>query len=411
MMDLPNSGKEDKDIEAFNTTRQILELISYYTTPVICFDQLDGTEIADEEDITVGGFTKAQVVATLAMDLYNNLKQGILITALYARTWQSEVRTIAAVDAASDRIAHHEIELQLLNPDNAVLLVSNWLETFYNQHDLTPPHVLYPFEEAKLRELGEERPTVREVLQWCAKNFSPVVIDPNKQLEKIYQEIENQLEDYSDDNEKIANALAFGLQQLKGQTLEGVTIQDLDREVRPKGRHRGNINFRILGEENGDSVKIGVCVCQSSHGKTVGAAVKYLTWYKDFDLTRGCLVRSKSIASHWRIANEHRDQLLNQQGGEWVSFKDEEIKPLLTLHQMFKELDREVFSDADFRRFIDEKHPLNENALIREILSDPSGQAPSEVIDEDDELEKLLSQEVTTSEGEDSEDLDLLEVA
>lgn len=417
MMDLPDLSKENRDVEAFNTVRQILALISYYTTPVICFDELDGSELADEADPMLAGYSRAQVVGSLAKDIYNNLKRGVLITAMYAQTWREDFQAAGFqsggfVNAAKDRIAHKEVALSLLKPDDVVMLVAYWLEDFYSKLGLTPPHAVYPFEESQLRDLGDGA-TVRDILQWCAQNFSPVVIDPSKKLDKIYQQVEGSLEEFSDDSEKIAHALAFGLQHLQGQTVESVTLKGLDREVHPKWRHKGRINFRILGEENGKEVKIGVCVSQDSHGKTVGAVIKYLTLYGEFGLTRGCLVRNKSIPQHWQGANTNLDQLQNKQGGEWVSFKDEEIKPLLTLHKMFKELNREVFTEEEFWRFTNEKHPIANNSLIQEILSDPSGQAPKEVIDEDREIEELFSQEIANSSDstEESDDLDLLSVA
>jgi hypothetical protein len=412
MMDLPDLSKEDREVEAFNIARQVLELISYYTTPVICFDELDGTELADEDDPMLGGYSRAQVVGSLAKDIYNNLKRGVLITAMYAKTWNEDFKSISFVTAIRDRIAHKEIELNFLKPDTVVMLVAYLLEDFYSKQGLTPPHAVYPFDESKLRELGDGA-TVRDVLQWCAQNFSPAKIDPVEKLEKIYHQVEATLEDISEDNGKIASALAFGLQHLQGQVIEGVTIKELDREVQPKWKHKGCINFRILGEENGKEVKIGVCVSQDSHGRTVGAAIKHLTWYKDFGLTRGCLVRAKSIQKNWQTANASLKQLLEKQGGEWISFKDEEIKPLLTLHKIFRELDKELFTDEDFQRFINEKHPVSNNTLIREILSDPSGQSPTEVVDEDGELERLFSEELANApdDNENSEDLDLLSVA
>jgi hypothetical protein len=413
MMDLPDLSKEERDIEAFNSARQILTLISSYTIPVICFDELDGTEFADEDDPMLAGYTRAQVVGSLAKDLYNNLQRGILITAMYEKTWSEEFKSTASVTATKDRIAHREIQLKSLKPDDVVMLVAYWLEDFYSKQGLTPPHTLYPFEESKLRELGDGA-TVRDVLQWCAQNFSPIAIDLNKKLENIYKQIKENLDEFFDDNEKIANALAFGFQSLNGRTIEGVTLKELDREVNPRWKHRGSINFRILGEEKGKEVKIGVCVSQDSHGKTVGANIKYLTTlYQDLDLTRGCLVRAKSIQQNWQVANQYLPMLTNEKGGEWVSFKDEEIRPLIALHKMYKELDREVFTDEIFFKFVDEKLLITNNPLIREILSDPSGQAPKEVIDEDSELEELFSQELANASDttEESEEIDLLSVA
>lgn len=412
LMGLPNPNKADRESDAFSTACQILNLISTYTTPVICFDELDGAELADEDDPMLGGFTRAQVVASLEKDIYNNLRHGILISGMYARTWNDEFQAaINMIGAAKDRIAHEKLELTSLKADGAIDLVSTWLTAFYSQHNLTPPHLLYPFEESQIREVGEGA-SVRDVLQWCARNFANGIdVDPIERLEKIYQVTEFSLEDCSDDNQKIAAAIAFGLKHLKGQTIEGVTLQDLDPVVKPKSGHNGFINFRILGIENEKPVKIGVCVCQNSNGNSVKAAVKYLNDYKSFDLTRGCLIRGKDIPKHWKVANTYLQTLLNEKGGEWVPLKMDTIRPILTLHQMSKELDRDIFSDEVFLRFIEEKYPLSENPLIREILSDPSGQAPEEVIDEDAELERLLSESIDLETPEETEFSELLSVA
>jgi hypothetical protein len=413
-MDLPNPEKQDRDIEAFDNARQILDLISHYTTPVICFDELDGTEIASEENPSLSGFTRAQTVASLAKDLYNSLKRGVLLTAMYAKTWNYEFTAgwqLQTANAAIDRIAHEKLELSPnMKPDDVVSVVSHWLGRFYNEHGLKPPHSVYPFKEDELRDLGKDEPVVRDVLQWCAQNFGKShVTPPTEKLKALYKSIEASLEDYLDDNERIANAIAFSLDLLIGQTVEGVTLKGLDREVRPK-KHYGFINFRILGDENGKDVKIGVAVVQNSNGNSVKAAIKYLTQYSMFDLSRGCLVRAKSIQSHWTVTNQYLDTLQNELGGEWVSFKDEEIKPLLALYELFKSFDRDVISEEAFQQFVEETHPLIENSLIREILSDPSGEKPDDLIDEDDELAQLLQADSPT-ESDNLEDLELLFVA
>ncbi|MBW4658145.1 MAG: hypothetical protein KME15_05690 [Drouetiella hepatica Uher 2000/2452] len=412
MMDLPNSSKDDKDSEAFSTARQILDLVGYYTTPVICFDELDGTELADDEDPLLGGFTRAQVVASLGKDIYNSLKRGLLLYSAYEKTWSEEFKSLSTATAVKDRIAHQEISLTSLKADDVVLLVGFWLEQFYSHQNLTPPHPIYPFDEKTLRDtFGGQGAGVRDVLRWCAENFGTIPIDRIEQLEVIYQDVLSSLEIDLDDNEKIANALAFCLTYLRGQTIENVTLKSIDREVKPKYRHKDTINFRILGEEDGKPVKIGVCVLQNSNGHSVGAGIKYLTLYKDLDFTRGCLVRGKTISKRWQVANTHLDLLLNKLGGEWVSLKEDEVKPLLVLHTMSKNLDGDVFSYEDFQRFLCEKHSIQDNLLLREILSDPSGQVPEEITDEDNELEKAISEVIISETSDELDDLDLLDVA
>jgi len=415
-MDLPESSEEDKEADAFNTTRQILTLISYHTTPVICFDQLDGTEIDDDEESIFGGFTRAQTAASLAMDIYNNLKRGTLIFATYAGTWKEQFLAVGNANAIEDRISN-ELSLHPLKGDDVVTLVSRQLQEFYSQHELTPPHPVYPFDERILRQIGDERPNVRELLQWCVTNFAPgKVINPIKELEKLFESYKASVTDFEEDNDRIANAIAFGMRYLIGQTVEGVTIQGIDREVSPRSGHRGRIQLKVLGEEDGKLVKIGVCVLQNSNGNTVGATIKYLTWYNKFDLTRGCLIRTKSIPNHWQVANQYKATLIDELGGEWISFndeliKDDAIKSLLALRKMHQNLDEKNLNEADFQQFITEQNLITNNPLICEILSDPSGCSPNEVFDEDKEFDKALAVEEESIKVNDSDKLELVEVA
>jgi len=404
VMGLPNPIKEDRDSETFRIACQILDLISHYSVPVICFDELDGTEYGDEDEMTISGFTRAQVVCSLAKDLYNNLNRGVIVTAMYPRTWSTQIRALPQSEAITDRIAQKTIEFTHLKPDDSIKLVSGWLEDFYARQGLTPPHQVYPFDEKQLREIGDGA-TIREILRWCADNFGSR-INISERIERVYREVEEGLEDFFEDNEKIANALAFGLEYLKGQTVENVTIEAIDRDVFPKGENRGFIKFRILGNEDGRAVKIGVSVLQDAHGKTVGAGLRRLIQYQTFDLTRGCLLRSKSIHHSWS-ANDELQKLLGQMGGEWAPLNEADIKPLIALRSLSRELDSYGFQREHFYQFIEQNRLIVDNALIHEILSDPSGQSPDNVVDEDAVVEALNL--AVVSEVEDISGLDAIQ--
>jgi hypothetical protein len=86
--------------------------------------------------------------------------------------------------------------------------------------------------------------------------------------------------------------------------------------------------------------------------------------------------------------------LQTEQGGEWVSFEDSEIQSLITLYKMQDEIDWDEFTPEDFAMFIEERHPLDHNPILLEILSNPSGEAPKNVIDTESTLEVLFSQNV-----------------
>jgi glutaredoxin-related protein len=183
-MGLPNHKKEDIEAESLKFVRQILEITSDYKIPVICFDELDIADIADN------GFTAAQIVASLAKDLYNNLKKGVLLLAMYPDTWNYQIRSLPQVEAVVDRLVSDQsdrqpIALKYLNSDDVVAVVHQWLQDFYEEYKQIPPHFLYPFNEAKLRTLGKTKPTVRSLLKWCADNFIP---DNKHPVEAYFQQ-------------------------------------------------------------------------------------------------------------------------------------------------------------------------------------------------------------------------------
>ncbi|MGB5960103.1 MAG: hypothetical protein WBG73_05540 [Coleofasciculaceae cyanobacterium] len=385
-MMLPNQEREDKEAEALNTTRQILDIISEYRIPVICFDELDITNADDN------GYTAAQVIANLTKDLYNNLERGVLLLAMYPKTWRNEIKTLSQADAVIDRlVSEHRQPLILnqLNQEDVVEVVSIWLKEFYDKHQQIPPHPLYPFDENKLRELGKEKLGVRDVLKWCADNFvAPDGISPPPEkhhpVEPSFEAELANLEEIDvlseENNDVIADALCLSFVALENQTVEGVTINQIE-EIQANSADRGYIHFKIVGTENNQVVKIGVTVLQQSGGSYQRAALKRLTDYKKFDLTRGCLVRSNKINSGAGVAKNLVKKLLQEQGGEWALLQSEDIKPLLALQSVWDNSESYELSEEQIFDFIQQK-AIN-NPLILEILSDPSGQEPENLIDLD----------------------------
>ncbi|MFN6563083.1 MAG: hypothetical protein RMY28_025280 [Nostoc sp. ChiSLP01] len=406
---LPNSKNDDREAEALTNVRQILDIISHYRVPVICFDELDIAEISDT------GFTAAQVIANLVKDLYNNLKKGAFLLAMYPETWNEQIRTLPQAEAVVDRLASEQadrqpIALKYLNSDDIVALVSQWLQDFYQEHKQTPPHSLYPFNETKLRELGKSRPTVRSILKWCAENFLPPshsggtilspppgVIPPsaphpvkpyfNSELTNVEASIDSLMEEEA----TIADALWLAFNSLIGETVEGVTIESIE-EVEPSAANNGFIDFKIIG--NKKKVRIGVDVVQQDRN-VISAALGRLIDYKTFNLTRGCLVRSKKINSGAKLAREHLRVLLKQKGGEWVGLQSQDIKPLLAILFVYYNFEIYELTEEQIFDFIKQKQLAINNPLIREILSDPSGQEPTNLTD--DELPIRIPQSVTTT--------------
>ncbi|MBD2327777.1 hypothetical protein [Alkalinema sp. FACHB-956] len=388
---LPNSNTEDRASEAFDITCQILDLISNYKSIVICFDQLEGTAIND------AGYTKAQVVANLGMDLYNNIQRGVLLTAVYPDIWVHQIRALPSAEAVIDRIGELTIDLKYLNADDVISLVKRRLDVFYSEHQLIPPHALYPLDELTLREKGKQKATARDVLQWCYKNWK-VELDKVPPTEKQDNLVElayrKELailnpDDFIDDKAKLARALSFGFENLIGKTLEGVHIEAVDTNVAPKAANKGFIDFRILGTENSQTVKIGVAVIQYPVGIGVQAGLSRLIDYQKFDLTRGCLIRTKDISPAAKKAQQLLEQLLQQLGGEWPRFEVDDLIPLLAIRAVFDAREDYDFTEQEIRNFISQNKIAENNPLLLEILSDPSGSKPTNLIDEDADIETL----------------------
>ncbi len=386
-MGLPNPKTEDREAEALKNTRQILEIISDYRVPVICFDELDNVDIADN------GFTAAQVIASLAKDLYNSLKGGVLLLAMYPDTWNMQIRSLPQAEAVIDRLVSEQpdrkpIELRYLNSDDIVAVVRQWLKEFYDKNQQTPPHSLYPFDETKLRELGRSKPTVRSILKWCADNFvvtgfHPPIIETNA-VEPYFQselaDVDASINYLLEDEAVIAKALRLAFCSLVGETVEGIKIEVIQK-VEASSADQDYIDFKIVG--NKEKVKIGVDVIQQTGGKYVGAALKRLIEYRKFDLTRGCLVRSKKINPGAAVPRDCLRILLQEQGGKWVLLQSQDIKPLLAISFLYNKSEDYELTKEEIIAFIKHKKIAIDNPLVREILRNPSAQSPDTFTDDD----------------------------
>ena len=408
VMGLPTYKEDDRESRALSLASQILDLIGDYRSIVICFDEVEPKASNSK------GLTTPQVVALLAKDLYSKIKRGVLMMAIFPQTWASQVRVMPQADSVVDRIGEKVFDLNYLNSDDVVSLVSSWLQDFYDQKGLTSTSSTYPFDEVELRELGKEKPIVRKVLGWCRDNWKipeqaelsskrdtqtefsnkdsePInqqssESNPLRQVEVAFNEqllaLDSNVDDYLEDSELISEALWLGFCSLIGETLEKVQVQDIE-EIEVKAADRGYISFKVIGRENKKVVKIGVSVLQESGAKYVSAALKRLIDYKKFDLTRGCLVRSKTVKAH-TLGSRHLKTLLSSDlGGEWISLKGKDLQPLLAILFVYNSHEEYEVTEEEVMQFIQERKIAESNYLIREILSDPSGQIPDSVVDED----------------------------
>jgi hypothetical protein len=422
-LELPNPSKSSqaREAEALKNIQQILNLVSYYNPIVICFDEIDV-----KNNSTDDGLPTELVIADLVKRLHDTLAQSelsqgvVILTVMLPDTWKHKVNLMpgGTPDRVSKYTQRKPIDLKYIGGDSMVELVTLWLKEFYQTRNLTAPHQVYPFEESQLREFGKGKPTVREALKWCAENFKvyeePLPAEPIERFElALKTESETDIGNCLEDNYLIAEALCFAFQNLKGEKLAGetatgeklneVTIEDV-AEVEPKSSNQGWINFKIIGKEKNKGFKIGVAVLQYSNGRSVGAGMQRLIDYQKFDLTRGCLVRSKEkkIRRPWE-AYAYLNELVHELGGEWVDLKAEEIRPLIDLHSVYQKHERYQLSEEQIREF--SKRLTLENELLREILSDPSGEIDEETIEDDIQLVEDFLNPSSLDSTDDSDDL------
>jgi flavodoxin len=387
--------------QSFDTVLQGLALISEYNELVICFDELDVPECND------GGLHKAQVIAGLTKELFENLHRGVILSVMMPGIWNEKVKQMPAGVWSRMTAIGEPYDLQYMNGDNVIELVARFLQEFYAEKNLVPPHALYPFDEDQLREIGRERLTARRVLVWCRENCKPPELvngstqpsdhenldeedDIPPRIQPNFNEVElafsNEMDDELgarlDNNSEIADALFFGFQTLVGQTVERVTVKSVTTGVKKRGGKDKYLNFKILGKEDERDICIGVAVLQHDGGRALGAGLRQLLDEENnFGLTRGCLVRSKSKSISSFIKRTYIEPLCSK-GGEFVDLRQEEIKPLLAISSVYKK--REVDYNLTEEQIFDfitqkgtEKLLGRHNPLLQEILSDPSYEVPS----------------------------------
>ncbi len=215
--------------------------------------------------------------------------------------------------------------------------------------------------------------------------------NPKELVQKDYdRELAQINEDFLDDSDLIARALYLGFTTLKGQTIENVLVQDVTNQVKPLGLNRGSIQFKIIAIDNGKEDAIGVGVIQHTHGMTVGSRLQKLTWYDQFKLTRGCVIRSedRKIKKQWE-AHNLRAKLVDELGGEYIYLVADHVKPLIAILAVYDK--REIYgvSEDAILAFITDSQIAFNNLLIKDILSNPA----SVISDDESEAEPVVENE------------------
>lgn len=399
---LPQNDKTEAESNASapSAIAKLISLVGEYKTVVVCFDELDTIAVDD------GGFTTAFVVLDLIKRLFDSVSQspqakGILtLTVLLPNLWSQVKQT---KDASSEKIAAYgkPISLEYLKPESAQELAAVTLKKFYGKKGLVAPTPIYPFEVEEIETFGKGRPSAREALKWFAmqlneklKAQAPKPISPTERFEQAYGNALSQFDaEDLNSNEFVAAALRFGFEKiisidkLKEQPIEGVMLKSVD-DITPKSKNNGRLHFKVTGEENGESVAIGVGVLQDAHGRSVAAGFRRLLDTQTFGLSRGCMVRSRErkIKRYWDSFEYYRQ--LIEAGGEWVDLVEDDIKPLLALQYVYEHHEKFDLTTKRLDSFAFTRNLLQGSPLLREILSRPEGAIAEEAL-EGETLERL----------------------
>lgn len=427
VMGLPNYADQDiteKNSAAFSKLLKIVSLVSEYKTLVICFDEFD-------DKVLDSGETIAQLIAEFIKNLHDNLEQsnssqGItIISLMFKSIWMQQIKQyydlgvseIGTVGSVIDRISTatkgEPLSLQPINGKSILELVSFWLEEFlYKPRQLKPHDSVYPFTVEKLEEIGKNRPTIRETLDWCYKEYKKIqetiVKDPKEQYHLARQQTKLDITDYLEDNDFLANTLKFGFEQLINQPLEGITASGEKLKkviIESVETVDSKWIFKINGVEN-ESKKfaIGVTVIQNKNATSVKAGLKELVNYSKFGLTRGCIVRSPDKKINKKAqAYKLLEQLRTQLGGEQAPLHPEEIQPLIEIYSIYQNCQSFGLTEEQVKEF--SLGEIADNPLLQEILSDPSGKIDEEALD-DNELILLFDQFFEQEDNFEEDDLD-----
>lgn len=393
-----NKGEGEANASAPTTIAKLISLIGEYKTVVICFDELD-TAAIDED-----GRPAPYIILDLVKRLFDSVRQSeqakgvVILTAVLPNAWRQ-----VKMQASLNRISTYgePISLTNLNEETAKDICALTLKRFYDRKGLIPPSPIYPFSEVEIFAFGKGRPSAREALKWFSielnaklKTIEPASLSYTERFEQAYQNALSQFDSEDlDDNDVTASALRFCFEKIVevdrigNRPIEGVMVKSVE-DITPKSKNDGRLNFKVVGEENNEPVTIGLSVLQDTHGLSVGAGFRRLLDAETFGFSRGCLVRSQSrkIKRSWDSYDYY--QQLIAAGGEWVDLKEEEIKPLLSLQYVYEHHEKFNLTIKRLDSFAFTRNLLQNNPLIKEILSRPAGAVQEDAL-EGDELERL----------------------
>jgi hypothetical protein len=384
---LPEYSPEQQQARNIWVIKQICKLAEVASMPVIIwFDQAEGWG-ADVES----GDSYIETIARCIDRIYFDCTNVILLLCLYYDEW---VQINKMPGGTRDRLGQRIVEAKPPTVEQMIELVQMRMNWFYECKGLNPsnyPH-LYPLEEARIREIAKAGAGVRKLLEKCAEDFEtiklvdpeldpgdldPVPVDPDpkekrkKQVLETYNELLNKISLPSKEDEKIAAIITCAMKMLPKSGAADVVINQVEA-VGSSSTHDLHLVTSGYDVTQKKEVTIGVRICETKNAKTFNAVMKRLTDYRKYKISRGCLIRSTPVPQSWKIGQQLKQQLVEQQGGEVVVLQKEHIKPLAALERIYEQSADYGFEKEELVSLVQELDLVTNNPLIREILSAPN---------------------------------------
>ncbi len=373
---LPEFSQQEQDAKSIWFIEQICKLAGVSSRPVlICFDQLDQVSVRND-----CGDSPAQIVASCIDRIYFQCSNVLLLCCVISDTWK-EIEQMGS--GIPDRVGQRSVATNPPTSDQMLELVKLRLAWFHSQNNLNSDDYpnLYPFDANEIRGIASKAAGVRDLMKWCAEQFDSVEIlasgtstrDPNnnKQQEFLdaYHELLNRVSVPEQNDDQLAAIIASTMAMIPKSGTENVIITS----VTHMNQAGHDLHLIIDGYDavQQKAVRIGVRVSETLTGRTFNAAMERLLKYTKHNITRGCLVRSTPVPLSWKKGKQLEEKLVQEQGGEVVVLKKDEIKALAALYQIHEEAENYGFTQQQVIEFVKELNLAAHNPLICEILSAP----------------------------------------
>lgn len=375
LRDFSPEEQEDRSIWMID---QICKLAKSSSLPVlICFDQIDNRNTIDNDS----GDSPPEIVASCVDRIYFQCSNIIIICCLLNDAW-TDIKQMGS--GIPDRVAERPVIAKPATVQQMKELVQQRLDWFYQKNNLNKNDFpqLYPLNENQIKQIASEAAGVRDLMKKCAEHFESgemkeQVIQSENPFEKKKKEFQDTYEDLLakidisiKDDDRLAAIIACCMKMIPSSGTENVVIQQVN-----KINHNSNdLQLIVSGYDSKQNchVKIGIRVCESTDGNTFNRVIKKLLNYQNYGITRGCLVRSTPIRRTWKSGTKLKEQLENDQKGEVVVWKKDEMKPLAAIQEIYQQAENYGFSKQEVIEIVKQLKIAADNSLIREILSAPT---------------------------------------